>query len=95
MIKTIDLDKLFDKFIEKYVYENIGKISNEQIEDNIPKLYVKFGDVKIKELDGLTPNTFYLNKDGKELLDCLKDHLLKNVSVSDFLCEAIVKNEEN
>ena len=44
MIKILDLDKLFDKYIESYVYSNIGKIKPEEIENNIPVLYKKFGD---------------------------------------------------
>ena len=30
MIKIIDLDRLFDKYIEKYVYENVGKVKPER-----------------------------------------------------------------
>ncbi len=90
MVKVIDIDELFDKYIEKYVYSNIGKVKPEEIENNIPKLYLEFGDAKLKELDGKTPNTFYKGYSGEQLLECLKNHLEKDVSVSDFLCEAIV-----
>ena len=51
MIKVIDVDSLFDKYIEGYVYSNIGKVKPEEIENKIPELYVKFGDEKLKELN--------------------------------------------
>ena len=40
MVKIIDVDKLFDKYIEGYVYGNIGKVKPEEIENKIPVLYV-------------------------------------------------------
>ncbi len=94
MIKIIDLDSLFDKYIEGYVYKNVGKVKPEEIENNIPVLYQKFGDEKLAELDGLTPNEYYKNFSVKELLKALETHLDKGVSVSDFLCEAIVSKTE-
>lgn len=95
MIKVIDVDNLFDKYIEGYVYSNIGKVKPEEIENKIPELYVKFGDEKLKELDGKTPNSYYKGFCGVELIGCLKAHLEKGVSVSDFLCEALTENPEN
>ncbi len=95
MIKILDLDAIFDKYIEGYVYENIGKVKPEEIENKMPELYLKFGDEKLDELDGKTPNTYYSSFSGKELVDCLKEHLEKDVAVSDFLCEAITGNKQN
>lgn len=89
MVRTLDLDKLFDKYIEGYVYANVGKVKPEEIEDKIPVLYKEFGDASLKELDGKTPNTYYREYSTKELLDCLKAHIKSGVPVSDFLCEAI------
>ncbi len=94
MIKIIDVDQLFDKYISDYVYGNIGKVKPEEIENNIPKLYLEFGDVKLKELDGKSPNEYYKSFTCEELLDCLKAHLEKDVPVSDFLCEALT-DEQN
>lgn len=92
-MKIIDLDSLFDKFITDYVYENVGKINPEEIEDKIPEFYTVFGDKKLDELDGFTPNTYYLQFDVQTLLDGLKYHIESGVSVSDFLCEAILKSQ--
>ena len=95
MIKTVDVDELFDKYISDYVYKNIGKVKPEQIENRIPELYVEFGNEKLEELDGKTPNEYYKSFSGSELLSCLKDHLEKGVAVSDFLCEAITATTDN
>ena len=95
MAKILDVDALFDKYIESYVYSNIGKVKPEEIENRIPELYVEFGDKALEELDGKTPNTYYKDFPGEELLDCLKAHLSGNVPVSDFLCEAITGNPNN
>ncbi len=89
MVKIIDIDELFDKYIQDYVYSNIGKVKPEEIENRIPELYVEFGDATLKELDGKTPNTYYKDYSATELLNCLDAHLNDGVSVSDFLCEAI------
>lgn len=95
MIKILDVDKLFDGYISDYVYKNIGKIKPEEIENNIPVLYDKFGNESLKELDGKTPNTYYRQFTAVELIEALKEHLIKDVSVSDFLCEAITANKDS
>ncbi|MBQ9756785.1 MAG: hypothetical protein IJV99_04220 [Clostridia bacterium] len=95
MIKIIDIDSLFDKYIEGYVYANIGKVKPEEIENKIPELYLEFGDKELKELGGKTPNTFYKQFSGEQLVECLKTHVEQGIAVSDFLCEAITGNPEN
>lgn len=95
MLKIIDIDALFDKYISDYVYTSIGKVKPEEIENKIPELYVKFGDTKLKDLDEKTPNEYYKSFSGEQLIECLKNHLKTNVSISDFLCEAITSNPKN
>ena len=89
MIKVIDIDGLFDKYISDYVYSNVGKASPEEIENKIPELYEKFGDEALNELDGKTPNTYYAETPATELVNALKQHVEQGVPVSDFLCEAL------
>ena len=95
MKKIIDMDAIFDKYVSDYVYKNIGKTNPDEIEDNIPRLYEEFGNQKLEELDGKTPNTYYSDYTDIELIECLKEHIEKGVSVSDFLCEAIQSNPLN
>lgn len=93
-MKVVDIDKLFEKYISAYVYKNIGKVKADEIEDKIPKLYEKFGKAELKELDGKTPETFYDGYAMEELLACLKEHIATKTSVSDFLCEAIIRAKD-
>lgn len=95
MIKILNLDTLFDKYIEKYVLDNVGKLKPEEIENKIPVLYEEFGNVPQKELDGKTPNEFYRAYSPAELLTCLQEHIEKDVPVSDFLIEAITSNKDS
>lgn len=95
MIKLIDMDQIFDNYISDYVYKNIGKVKPEDIENNIPLLYEKFGKESLEELDGKTPNEYYKQFPIDQLLQCLKDHLTKGVPVSDFLCETIQNDSNN
>ncbi len=94
MIKIIDVDALFDKYISDYVYENIGKVKPEEIENNIPVLYEKFGKESLKELDGKTPETYYESFSAKELIEGLKEHIRTGVSVPDFLPETLMKMKD-
>ncbi len=95
MIKIIDIDSLFDKYISDFVYKNIGKVNPDEIENKIPELYEKFGEEKFKELDGKSPEEFYKGYLGEELVQCLKNHIEQGVSISDFLCETISENKDN
>ena len=94
-MKIIDIDKLFDEFIKDYVYGNIGKVKPEEIENQIPKLYEKFGNTPLDKLDGKTPNEYYLSFSSKELVMGLETHIKNNVSVSDFIIEALVIKGED
>ncbi len=95
MIKIVDIDSLFDKYISDFVYKNIGKIEPDEIENKIPELYEKFGKEKLKELDGKSPEEFYKGYTGEQLVECLKLHIEKGVEISDFLCETITENKDN
>lgn len=95
MLKVIDVDKLFDKYISGYVYKNVGKIKPEEIEDNIPVMYEKFGTEPLEELDGFTPQTYYSRATVTELFGCLKKHAEEKVPVPDFLFEAIIADKDN
>lgn len=93
-MKIIDIDSLFDKYISDYVYKNVGKVDPDEIENKIAELYLDFGKKNLKELDGKSPEEYYLQFSCKELLAGLKSHLNEGVSVPDFLCEAIISKKE-
>lgn len=95
IVNIVDIDELFDKYISDYVYANIGKVKPEEIENQIPVLYEKFGDEKLPELDGKTPNEYYKEYPAEQLIESLKYYLECEVPVSDFLCEAITSKPES
>ena len=53
-MKLVDFDGLFDKKLAKYIKENAGKFSEKQWENQIPRLYQKFGDTYLNGV-GATP----------------------------------------
>lgn len=87
-MKLYDFDGMFDEKLGKYISENTGKHTESEWEDIIPKLYDKFGDTEIKAL-GTTPRGFYAAMTDDELIKCLRQHIAKDVPVSEFLCGAI------
>ena len=40
----IDIDGLFEAYFKKYIAENLGKMTEEEIENRVPELYVSFGN---------------------------------------------------
>ncbi len=94
MIKIIDLDEVFQKYIQKFVMDNIGVLDAEEIENKVSDLYLSFGDEKSELLDDYAPNQYYKQFTTNQLLDALCEHVNKNVSISDFLCEAIIEKGE-
>ncbi len=91
-MKIIDVDALFEGVVREFITKNAGKFTESEWEGEIPKLYEDFGSTAFDELGGLTPDTYYRSFSGEELVCGLKEHIEKGVSVSDFLCEAIIEN---
>lgn len=89
-MKLYDFDGMFDKKLSDYISKNVDRYTEEEWEDEIPKLYKQFGDVFIKSV-GNTPNGFYAAMTDAELITALKTHLKQGVPVSEFLCSAIEK----
>ena len=91
--KVIDIDNVFDDFLVKYINENKGKFTEKQWEEKIPVMYLEFGSTALEELDGATPEEYYSDLTGEELAKLLAAHVEKEVPVSDFLCEALIKSD--
>jgi len=56
----------------------------------MPVLYSEFGNSPVKELDGLTPSSYYKQFSGEELVSALNEHVKKDIPTSDFLLEVII-----
>lgn len=90
MKKIIDVDKIFDAFLVKYIDEHRGQYTEKQWEDKIPLLYEEFGKTPQDELGGVAPEHYYDGLSGDELAKTLEAHIEEDIAVSDFLCEAII-----
>ena len=94
MSNVIDIDALFEKFIRDYMKKNAGKYTEEEWESKIPELYSEFGATAMPELDGKTPETYFEGVSGQDLVETFLSCLENGISVSDFLCEAIVSSSD-
>lgn len=90
MKDIIDIDGIFDNFLEKYIKAHRGEYDEKQWEDKIPLLYDEFGKSPLKELGGATPQTYYVGENADALCEALKIHVGRHIPVSDFLCEALI-----
>ncbi|MBR1676767.1 MAG: hypothetical protein IJ706_05595 [Clostridia bacterium] len=88
-MKTVDIDKLFEDYFRKFIAENTGKFSEDELEDKVSELYSAFGDEPNKELGGVSPRKYFGNMDGETLVLNLKEYVESNIPVSDYLCEAL------
>ena len=85
----IDIDGFFETFFKKYLAENLGKITEEEIENRIPELYEKFGKTPNEKLGGKSPEEFFKAFGDDELIDALKESVKSGNDVSSFLCDEI------
>ncbi len=65
---TVDLDSLFEAYFRKYLVENQGKYSEDQLENKVGEIYKKFGNEPLKELGGKSPRKYYADKSDEELV---------------------------
>ena len=89
----VDIDKIFDEKIREFIKENIGKYTEDELEDKVATLYKEFGETALPQLGGKTPETYYSGS-GASLVELLTEHIKLGVPVSDFLCRAIMDKED-
>lgn len=87
--KMIDIDGLFEAYFKKYIAENLGKMTEEEIENRVPELYVSFGNEPDEKLGGKSPCDYFKAFTDDELIDSLKESVESGVEVSSFLCDEI------
>lgn len=95
MNKMIDIDSYFEKYLREYIKKNTGKYTEEEWESKIPELYEEFSNTPLEVLDNKTPNTYFLGVDGVTLVNLLVSYLQSNISVPDYLCEAIISSTDS
>ena len=90
----IDIDELFNEYINEFIEENTGKLSVSDIEKRISELYAEFCNYKCEELGGLTPIEYLKTFETKELLTVFKDGITSGESASEFLCEVLATRHD-
>jgi hypothetical protein len=69
----IDIDALFDEYLNEFIEKNGDVLSATDIEKKIADLYVEFGKVPCEELGGLSPIEYLNSLQTKELLEIFKE----------------------
>ena len=87
-MKLIDFDGIFNNKMAKMIEKHAAEHTESEWEDLIADLYKKFGDTPLKEL-GATPRAYFGAMSESALVETLKEYLLQDISVPDFLCEAL------
>lgn len=93
-MKIIDIDEIFENSLKEYIKNN-SDMREEELEDKIVSLYAEFENKKLDELNGETPVSYFEKMSSEEKVLSLKEYVLKKVSVPDFLCEAIERDENS
>ena len=87
-MKLIDFDDKFNRKMAEMIEKHAGERSEDEWEDAVAAAYKKFGDTYMAAL-GKTPRQYFAQMSDAELVETLKEYLLQEVSVPDFLCEEI------
>ncbi len=87
-MKLIDFDEKFNRKMAQELEKHAGERTEEEWEDAIAAAYRKFGDTYMGAI-GMTPRQYFAQMSGSQLVETLKEYLLQNVSVPDFLCEEL------
>ena len=88
-MKLIDFDEKFNARMAREIERRAGTHTEEEWEDEIAAQYARFGQTPLKELNGQTPRQYFAQMSDEQLVETLKEYLLQDVSVPDFLCEEL------
>ena len=76
----IDIDALFDEYLNEFIENNGNVLSATDIEKKIADLYVEFGNEPCEALGGLTPIEYFNSLPTVELLTLFKELLIQTLS---------------
>ena len=88
-MKLIDFDEKFNARMAREIERHAGTRTEEEWENEIAAQYARFGQTPLKELNGQTPRQYFAQMSDEQLVETLKEYLLQDVSVPDFLCEEL------
>ena len=87
----IDFDSHFADYLADWTREHMRDYKTyDEMEDDLPKVYLRFLNTPAPWLDGLTPGSYFTQfEDPKDLVDWLSLYLAQDVPVPDLLLEQI------
>ncbi len=92
-MKLIDFDEKFNKKMAQMLEKHAGERTEEEWENAIAEAYATFGDTFMGAI-GKTPRQYFAEMSDACLVEVLKEYLLQDISVPDFLCEEITARGE-
>ncbi|MBQ7373417.1 MAG: hypothetical protein IJW64_02490 [Clostridia bacterium] len=90
----IDIDALFDKYLDDFIENNLDKYSPNQIEKMVEEIYEEFGTKPNLVLCGLSPIEYFRQKKTQELLEEFENSFTSGSSVCDFLCRELENRKD-
>lgn len=92
-MKCIDFDRHFEEYTSQWVKEHSQDYKTlEEMEDDMPSVYLRFLNTPAPWLDGATPGAFFEQySDADELVQWMREYCLKGVPVPDPLQERILE----
>ncbi len=87
-MEFIDFDEIFNRRMAEMLEKHAEEHTEEEWEDIIAREYRKFGDTVVRKI-GKTPRRYFEEMSDGGLVETLKEYLLQDLPVSDFLCEQI------
>lgn len=89
--KCINFDDHFATYMSEWVTAHQHEYKNyDEMEDDMPQVYMAFLNTPAKWLDNVTPGAYFSQfEDAKDLVDWLKEYCDKQIPVPDLLLDQI------
>lgn len=84
----------FEQKFREYIINFTANLNEQEIDELVPKLYLKWLNMPADWLSGSSPNDYFFKMDAAELIKMLGKYLLAEISVPGPLLGSIVDKEE-
>lgn len=86
-----DIDAIFEKYLRQVMKREAGTRTEAEWEDRMAELYAEFGRSPLAALGDKSPEVYFGEMSGEALVRALADYVNAEISVPDFLCDAILR----
>ncbi len=84
----------FEQKFREYIENRTANLNDDEIDEQVPRLYTKWLDTPADWLYGKSPNAYFSEMEAAELIKVLGKYLLDGISVPAPLLASIVDNQE-